>query len=52
MSSANYYNHTPGWAIIQRSGLENKPLDPLLLNKSKINNAFRKQDRIKELQKY
>jgi len=52
MSSTNYDNKTPGWAIIQRNGQEYKPLDPLRLNMSNINKSFRKQDQIKELQKY
>ena len=42
----------PHWSYIQRGNTTPISADPLRLNMSKINQAFRKQDRIKDLQKY
>jgi len=46
-------NGIPHWSYIQQHPNKNRlQADPHRLNMSKINNAFRKQDRINELQKY
>jgi hypothetical protein len=45
-------NYIPRWALLKRSNTPPISVDPLRLNLSKINQAFRKQDLLKELQKY
>jgi hypothetical protein len=45
-------NGIPHWSVIKNGSTPHIPADPLRLNMSKINKAFRKQDRIKDLQKY
>jgi len=45
-------SYMPRWALLKRSITPPISVDPLRLNLSKINQAFRKQDLLKELQKY
>jgi hypothetical protein len=42
----------PHWSYIRRGNTLPISVDPVRLNMSKINQSFRKQERIKELQKY